>query len=772
MLDRTDRALPAPSDRSGAVIAYPGDRIGPVQAEYGDEAEGDGLQLRELLATLWGQKFLIIGVFAIIFTAVAAWTLTRTPIYTASARLEVEAREVQVMQGTEVQQAQVADQTHMATQTALLRSRALAERVVELLELESNPEFVKPSSVYPSLEDMPLEDRLEQATLQLMNNMTVREVARSRVIDVSYESPDPAMAAAVTNGLADEFIASALERRFNATSYARSFLEERLQATRASLEDAERRLASYSQEQRVLDLSGEGQGQGIPGGSLDGAALISLSASLTQAENERIAAEQRWRAAQNGDLPEGVAGNQALTALRQARSELAAERAELLAQFREDYPAVRQLGSRIEGLDAEIAAEEQRAVRSLEAAYTATLSREQALRARVGELEGDVQDLRARSIDYNILTREVDTLRSQYDALLQRYREVSIASGIGTSQVSIVDRAVAPSRPSEPSIPRNLALGAFLALLAGVGLAMLRAFLDDTIKTPEHIKDKLGLPVLGVVPKMKFGDRSVLAELADPRSPLTEAMRSAALNLRFATPAGVPRSLLITGAKPSEGKTSTVTGLAMTFAADGKKVLIIDGDMRRPSFSFERGASIGLSGLLSGGGSLREAVIASPTPNLYLLPVGVMPPNPAELLASGPFGQIISEASEFFDCVIVDSPPILGFADAPVMASHCEASLIVFASRSVQRPLAERAVGRLAGVRANVVGAILTKFDVSTAGYGYGYGYGYDYAQGYGYGRDKDRRSVQSEVSARRRVSLFLRDDRDGEDDDDRNQSA
>ncbi len=771
MLDRSGRALPSPSENTGAVIPYPGDRAAPVQAEFVDDTQADGIQLRDFLSTLWSQKFLIAGVFAVVFTAVAAWTLTQTPIFEAAARLEVEAREVQIMQGTDVQPAAVADPQHMATQIALLRSRAVAERVVEALSLGTNPSFVKPTSLYPDIEDMPVEDRLVQATARVMDDLSVREVSRSRVIEVSYVSPDPAMAALVANAVADEFIASTLERRFNATAYARSFLEERLQATRASLEDAERRLASYSQEQRVLDLSGAGESQGIPGGSLDGAALISLSASLTQAENDRIAAEQRWRAAQSGDLPEGMEGNRAVTSLRQARSELAAERAELLSQFREDYPSVRQLTSRIEGLDAEIAAEEQRSVRGLEVAYTAALAREEALRTRVAQLEGDVQDLRARSIDYNILTREVDTLRSQYDALLQRYREVSIASGIGTSQVSIVDRAVEPNQPSEPSIPRNLALGAFLALLAGVGLAMLRAFLDDTIKTPEHIRDRLGLPVIGVVPKLKLEDGDLLSELSDPRSQLTEAMMSAALNLRFATPAGTPRSILVTGAKPSEGKTSTVTGLALTYAAEGKRVLIIDGDMRRPSFSFERGSSIGLSGLLSGGGSLRDSVIPSETAHLFLLPVGIMPPNPAELLASGPLGQIISEASEMFDLVLIDSPPVLGFADAPVIASHCEATILVLASGTVPRPLAERAIGRLTDVRANVVGAILTKFDVANSGYGYGYGYGY-YGKAYGYGREDDRRSVQAEVSERRRVALFLKDGRRRLGDDDADAGA
>lgn len=707
-----------------------------------DPGEERDMDLRGLLTVIWSQKWLILSVFSVIFLAVTVYTLTRPPVFEAAANLEVQAREAEIIQGSGVEPVVIADAQHIATQVSLLRSYSLAERVAEKLGLPSNPAFVE--QVGDS------DARLAAAATKLSQNITVRELQRSRVLQVTYQDTSAELAATIVNAVADEFIASNLERRFNTTASARTFLEERLQSTRAALEDAERRLVSYSREQRVLDLNSS-DGSATASDSLDGAALVSLSASLTTAEGERIRAEQRWRAAQGGELPEDTSGASILAQLRQKRAELVAERAELLTRFREEYPAVQQLSGQITSIDGEIANEQQRSVQNLEATYTAALAEERALRVRVAQLQSEVQNLRARSIDYNILSREVDTLRSQYDALLQRYREISISAGIGSSPVSIVDRAVVPRVPVSPSIPRGLLLGAVLGLLAGCGLAVLRNYADDTIKTPEDLRDKLRLPVIGVVPKIKASE-SMMELLEDPRSPVTEAFTSARVALRYSTSAGVPRSILVTGVKPSEGKTSTVTALGLAFAAEGKRVLIIDADMRRPSFTFTPGTSLGLSGILTGGGQLLENIVGGTVPGLFLLPVGVIPPNPSELLAGGSFGQVLSEATDHFDVVLVDSPPVLGFADAPVMSSHCEATILVIASRSVRRPLAERAMERLLAVRAHLVGGVLTKFDTEWAGYGYGYGYG----KQYGYSsKDRTAASVQKEVDERRTIPIF-----------------
>jgi succinoglycan biosynthesis transport protein ExoP len=344
----------------------------------------------------------------------------------------------------------------------------------------------------------------------------------------------------------------------------------------------------------------------------------------------------------------------------------------------------------------------------------------------------------------------VDTLRSQYNALLQRFKEVSIVSGISESQVAMVDKAEPPNAPYSPNLRNAIVMGIFLALGLGIGLAMLIDYVDDTIKAPEDVKIKLGLPTIGVVPKVGSGEE-ILESLLDPRSSASEAFGSARAALQFTTPVGPPRSLLITGNRPSEGKTSSVTGLAMAFAGVGRRVLVIDADMRRPSFAADASSSIGLSGLLTQNRSILGEIVQGKTAGVHLLPAGVTPPNPSELLSGPRIGQIIAEAIDNFDIVLVDAPPVLDFADAPLLSSVCDGTLMVVQAGAIRRPAARRTMERLQASNANILGVLLTKFDIKRTGYNYGYSYGYGYR-----GYRSDAADIASrEALAKRRVRLF-----------------
>ena len=277
-------------------------------------------------------------------------------------------------------------------------------------------------------------------------------------------------------------------------------------------------------------------------------------------------------------------------------------------------------------------------------------------------------------------------------------------------------------------------------------------YIDDTIKTPEDVKQKLGLAAVGVIPRVRGNKAdSITDALGDPRSPITEAFYSARTALEFTTTSGAPRSLVVTSSRPGEGKTSTTVSLGMSFARSGRRVLIIDGDLRKPSFVANARDSVGLSGLLTGDADLRDNVIGSSTENLYLLPSGVIPPNPAELLSSPRLPALIEEAGEIFDVVIIDSPPLLGFADAPILGSVADATVIVIESGSIRRPAAVRTVERLFESQSNVVGVVLTKFDAKKSGYENGEYY-YSYGKGaYAYG---SKRSGQSS-GKRRKIRIF-----------------
>ena len=693
-------------------------------------------QFWSILQTLLRRRWLILAVLVTGLSIAATLTLLRVPQFRSSATLEVQRQETQIIEGADVEPATIADAEHMATQYELLRSRALAERVAEVLDLPSDKRFANQAGDRVQ--------RLTAATNAVQRGLQVLPVSRSRIIEVRVNGPHAAETARIANAVAENFIEMNLERRYNATSYARRFLEERLATTKTALEQAERDLNDYSREQGILDLSSAGGSE--LGSSLDASSLIALNTALTEAQQERISAELKYNEARDNPSTQDFLENDGIKELRTKRSEFVAEYEENLSKFQPEWPEMKQMQARIEALDREMEAERVRFLGALKSNLTSAQQREVALEQKVVELKDQVQDLRDRSIDYSILSREADTLRGQYDALLQRFKEVSIASGIGASQVSIVDRAEAPLLPFEPELRSELIRALVLSLALAIGLALLLEFIDDTIKAPDDVKIKLGLAVLGVVPYLK-GKPKIATLLRDPRSPVSEAFSSIRTALQFSTPNGAPKTVLVTGNRPSEGKTSTVLSLAVAFANTGVRVLIVDADLRRPSFSAPAGTSVGLSGYLTKGVSLRDHVVPGAFDNVYLLPAGVVPPNPAELLSSVRLKRLIEEASALFDIVIVDSPPVLDFADAPSLSSVCDATILVLQAGKVRRPAAMRTVNRLLEAQANLIGAILTKFDTRRSDYSYGYSYSYGY--------NMDRRRVTSEANRSRRIEIF-----------------
>jgi capsular exopolysaccharide synthesis family protein len=359
---------------------------------------------------------------------------------------------------------------------------------------------------------------------------------------------------------------------------------------------------------------------------------------------------------------------------------------------------------------------------SLAAEYRAAVAEEQSIQARVNQLKGDVLNLRNRSIEYNILQREVDTNRSQYEGLLERYKKIGVAGGIGTNLVSVVDRAEVPGAPYKPNLMFNLLIGLGLGLVLGVAAALALEFINDTVKNPDDVRDKLRLASLGVIPKKK-GQGSLAEELDDQTSAVSEAYYSLRTSLQFSTEHGAPKSLLVTSTRAAEGKSSTTLALAQNFARLGNRVLLIDGDLRKPAFVTGSEETTGLSTLLTNSDAIRRHALKTNSENLWLVPCGQLPPNPAELLASARLRALIAEAVAEFDMVIVDGPPVLGLADAPLLGAACEGTLMVIESGKTRTRAALDAVNRLKAAGSHVLGAVLTKYRAQGGGYGYGYSY-------------------------------------------------
>lgn len=666
--------------------------------------------------TKWWWLILAIVVASVL--AAVAISLMIQPLYRAETTVEVNRDAAQPVQVGEMQTLQPQDREFVNTQVGLIKSRGLAERVARSVNLQG----------------------------QSAGALEVEPIRDSRLIRLAIAHPDPALAARIANAYADVFIRNNLERRYEANSYARNYLEQRINTIRGRLEQSERQLVAYAQRQGIVTLtfdSGNGQG-GRSEQTLDAQSITQANEALQRARTERIAAEQRYRQTQGSGTTVDAMSNPTVQALTSQRADLQAQYQERLGIYQEDYPAMVSLRTRIAAIDREIAQATRSVSSSLGNEVEAARAREAALQSRVDALRASLLNLRERSIQYTILQREVDTNRALYDALLQRYKEVGVAGGVGVNIISIVDRAEVPTAPFKPNLPLNILLGLVAGLVLGFGSAFALEWMDDTIKSPEDLGGKLNIAALGVVPSAgKSAD--VQEQLQDARSELSEAYQSVRTALQFATDHGVPRTLLVTSTRAGEGKSTTALSIAHSLATLGSSVLLVDSDLRKPTFRSASDAE-GLSSLLAGSGELEKAIHPTDLEKLFLLPAGRIPPNPAELLAGDRFQSLLERVSKMFDHVVVDGPPVLGLADAPLLASHCEGTVFVIEAGSIRRTAALNAVNRLRAVDAHIMGGILTKFSAKKFGYGYGYGYGQD-AYAYREG-DKPKRQIQLLKSA------------------------
>lgn len=491
-------------------------------------------------------------------------------------------------------------------------------------------------------------------------------------------------------------------------------------------------MLAYARGARLIDTSGGGvdEQQLIGPRSLTTSSLVQLNNAHAAAVAQPVQAQQRWRQASVTDalaLPE-VLANPAIQELVQQRAEQLALYQQERQRRREEFPAVRQAEARIAELDREIDTLAGNIKSGLRERYQIALQQEEALSGNIDRLKSETLAEQDRSVRYNILKREADTNREMYEALLQRYRQVSAEAGVTANNISVLDRADTPTEAVSPRPVLNMAL----AGTGGIALALLLVFarerFDDAIRSPDDIPLKLGTASLGVVPLLKNGQTPDEA-LADPRSTLTEAYHALRTSLELSSPAGLPATLLFTSSQQGEGKSTSAFATARDFARIGRKVLLVDADLRK--LSMHRVLSLpnesGLSGLLAGQQRLEQVVRRGVAANLDFVAAGPLPPNPAELLAAGPLDELLAQLTESYDLAVFDAPPVMGLSDAPLLASRMGGTVFVVEANRAHRGQAKIALRRLLSTRARLLGAVLTKFDARTIGYGEDYGYGYHY---------------------------------------------
>ena len=730
-----------------------------LRDERAAEIEDDGLDLRDLLRVVRKHKWMLLAVTLLCGVVAVVHSLRSTPMYSATALVQIDRTAQQVVSFNRDVDAELNywdDGSQLQTQIELLKSRALAERVIDEMGLNrrSTPEALPGSGDTGALgeRDAPTEapqsfvERLLANYRQLgtpavqdeqvlsrdgaigafRGSVSIEPVRNSRLVNIVVVNSNAELAARIANTMARTFMAMNLERRLESSNYARNFLEDQIRTTKARLEESERVINEYAKRNQILTLDDKTE--------VATQGFASISAALSRAEEERIKAEAVYNEVmRNPESAPQVLDNGAVQTFKEQRAKLQAEYTVNEAVFKPDFPRMVQMRAQIAELDARIKAEINVVLGSVKAQFEAARQQESQLRERLAQSRAEVQVVQDRSVDLNLMRREMETNRQVYDSLLQRLKEVSVTGGLTTNNISVVDEARAPLFPFSPQPTRYAMIGMGLGLLLGLGLAFLRETLDDTIKSADEIEHLYGLPLLGLIPLVKKkalrGGQVAALVHEDPRSAFAEAYRSMRTALQFSTTEGAPKVLMVTSCGKGEGKSTTAISLAANFAQLGKPVLLIDADMRNPSVHkiMKMPNETGLSNYLAGDGGSGTLIQHAKLANLSVLTAGPTPPDPVELLSGPKLMMLLEKAQSLgYAQVIIDSPPLLGIADAIVLGNQVPHLVFAIKAGETRKSAIKDSMRRLRHGGIVPMGVVLTHVsDKHGAEYGYGSYYGY-----------------------------------------------
>ena len=718
--------------------------------------------LREYLRVLIKRKWIVIGTLALIFGAALVATLRITPIYDAVGSIAINKPDpiLQNLRDSANSGSDYYDPTDLDTEVRILRSDLLALQVIKQLNLDQMPEFGGhgvQSSTSLELTTDALEPDSARANALLgafKGNLRVVLEPNTRIIDIHYRSPNKELAARVVNTLANTYIEQNFKTRFESTMQASDWLSRQLVDLQMKVETSQEKLVRYQKEHQILGIDDK---QNITTAKLD-----ELNKELTMAESERMQKESVFRLAESGDTESAAAVSDGsaqgkssentsvlLERLQEQKADLKIQIAQFSTQFGPAYPKLAQLNNQVQEIDAQVQNEIKKVAGRLRGDYLAALQRENMLRDALEVQKQQENKLNESAIEYSLLKRDFETNRTLYEGLLQKLKEAGVTAGLRSNNIRPVDIARTPGSPAEPNIPRNLGFALVLGLTSGVGLAFLLEGVDNTVRTPEQAQAISGLPSLGMIP---LGSKTLsegnarglsvaaskeaveLITISRPQSQMSESYRALRTSLLLTSVGAPPKIILITSALPQEGKTTTSINTATVLAQKGTRVLLIDADLRRPSIhkTLGMGPRAGLSNVLTGGTTVQQATVRSALlPNLFILPAGTPPPNPAELLASAQMVDLLAELREQYDHIVIDTPPTLSVTDAVVLSTRADAVVLVIRSGQTTKPALRRSRDILAQVNARISGVLLNAVDLNSPDYYYYYEYQGKYGHRY-----------------------------------------
>lgn len=702
----------APSGRAGQQRSPPG-----PQFEVAADRE---VHLLDYVRVVYKRRWTAITAFLIVVVGVTVYTFTATPIFQAKTRLLIEAERQNVVSFKQVVEEDQTKADYYQTQYNILQSRALARRTLDSLKLWDTPPFGGQTDAAAKDRPAAADETVTQSRAidAFVGNLTIAPIRNSRLVDVKYDLPDPAMATTIVNALAKNYIEQTLEYKFMASREATDWLGARLAEQRKAVELAEAKLQQYREQNDAIAMEDRE--------NIVVQKLTDLNAAVTRAKTERIQKEAMYNQLQLAqadparlDTFPAILTNGFIQQQKGELAELQRSYAQLSEKFGDKHPDIIKLKSAIQSAQTKITGEIAKVVQSLRSEYQAALAQENSLTAALSEQKGEALSMNRKAIDYGVLAREVESSRQLYQNLMQREKETGVSGELKTSNIRIVDVAEQPRRPIRPQKRLNVSLALFGGALLACGLVFFFEYIDSRIKSPEELRAHLGLTFLGLLPALHSEDAYPL--LSGPvAAGFSEAFRSLRTNVLFSSAQDDGKSLVVTSTGPGEGKSMVAANLAISLAQAGQRVLLVDADMRKPKVHsiFGLAQEPGLSNLLVGNAKASDVVRKAGMPGLWLMTAGHIPPNPAELLGSQRFRDLIGSVREHFNWIVIDTPPVMAVTDAALVASRSSV-LFVVGAEMTSRHAAKRALDQLEQVNAKFVGGVLNRVELERHAYYY-----------------------------------------------------
>jgi polysaccharide biosynthesis transport protein len=737
--------------------------------------------LYDYLLILRKHRWLIMTFVLAVVTIVSIATFREKPVYVASATMEIDRENTNILpfQGADAYAYEIDLDSYIDTQSRILTSETLALLTIRNLGLSGTPEFAEASDSEAIASGSLKNQKLPPEIGAFLGSLSVKKIPGSRLLSVSFESTDPGSAARILNAHLENYVEQNYKGRYEATADASKFLQSELDELSVKVRRSEDARIAYERANQIWLV-----GDSNSNSNVTTQRLADLNKQFADAQSDSLKKQALYEFAKAGDVdavPQ-IRDNNVLLSMQTRRGELSIQYTDAVNQYGPNFPKVQRLQAQMRELDEQMSRERKGIVVQLENDYREAKQNQDLLSRALDEQKAEANVMSQKMIEYNILKREAEANKTLYDSLQTKLKEAQIASGLKSSNIRIIDPALVPTTPARPAKTRNITLAFLVGIVGGIGLALLREYLDNTVKTPDDVETLVRLPSLAVVPSFSDGavstKRTGLLKVAAsngskkrielvahhlPKSQVSEAFRALRTALLLSQAGHPPQVILVSSALPREGKTTAAANLAVTLAQLGDKTVVLDADLRKPGvgrmLSLGTDKHAGLSSYLAGVSTLDLVIVPHPAiPNLAAIPTGPLPPNPADLLSSHKLAEAIAELRKKYKFIVIDSPPIMAATDAVILSVQADGVLLVVRSGETPKEAFTRTRDLLHSVKCHLLGVVLNAVSPNAPDYYYSYRY---YPYSYGYGPQETPESSHEEASPPTQATIGEFDDSD-----------